>query len=147
MVLLPDLCFRLGGRLSIFVLLRLALLFVCRTGSQQKKNCRHRRALPHNVLHAQFEPGTKLLELHVAVKVTAGQKPDHDLWPWRSLPMMRGAFTSATSSVDALRCHSHQRLAEVLALQHAEERRGRLLRLLRTPIAWTGVGVEILSIS
>ena len=37
MVLLPYLRFRLGGRLSIFVLLRLALLFVCGTGSQQKK--------------------------------------------------------------------------------------------------------------
>jgi len=37
MVLLCDLRFRLGGRLSIFLLLRPALLFVCRTGSQQKK--------------------------------------------------------------------------------------------------------------
>jgi hypothetical protein len=37
MVLLRDLRFRLGGRLSIFLLLRLALLLVCRTGSQQKK--------------------------------------------------------------------------------------------------------------
>jgi hypothetical protein len=55
MVLLRDLRFRLSGRLSIFLLLRLALLFVCRTSSQQKKNCRHRRALPHNFLHAQFE--------------------------------------------------------------------------------------------
>ena len=37
MVLLRDLCFRRGGRLSIFLLLRLALRFVCCTGSQQKK--------------------------------------------------------------------------------------------------------------
>jgi hypothetical protein len=55
MVLLSDLRFRPGGRLSIFLLLRLALLFVCRTASQQKKNCRHGRALPHNVLRAQVE--------------------------------------------------------------------------------------------
>ena len=72
MVLLRDLRFRLGGRLNYFLLLHLVLLLVCRTGSQQKKNCRHRRALPHNVLHAQFEPSvTKLLELHIAVKVAA----------------------------------------------------------------------------
>jgi hypothetical protein len=37
MVLLRDLRFRLGGRLGKFLPLRLALLFVCRTDSQQKQ--------------------------------------------------------------------------------------------------------------
>jgi hypothetical protein len=73
MVLLRDLCFRLGGRLSIFVLLRLTLLLVCRTGSQQKKTAAP--VAPFHIASStrNLNQRTKLLELHVAVKVTAGQ--------------------------------------------------------------------------
>src|SRR6184192_2202517 len=93
MVLLRELCFRLGGRLSIFLLLRLALLFVGRTGSQQKKTA---TVAPFHITSStrNLNQRTKLLELHVAVKVTAGQKPDHDLWSRRS------GFHTTASSVD-----------------------------------------------
>jgi hypothetical protein len=71
MVLLRDLCFRLGGRLSIFLLLRLALLFICRTGSQQKKTAA--TVAPFRITSStrNLNQRTKLLELHIAVKVAA----------------------------------------------------------------------------
>jgi hypothetical protein len=71
MVLLCDLRFRLGGRLSIFVLLRPALLFVCRTGSQQKKTAATNAPFHITSSTRNLNQRTKLLELHIAVKVTA----------------------------------------------------------------------------
>ena len=71
MVLLSDLCFRLGGRLSIFLLLRPALLFVCGTGSQQKKTAA--TIAPFHITSStrNLNRRTKLLEPHIAVKVAA----------------------------------------------------------------------------
>src|SRR4029077_17448619 len=98
MVLLRDLCFRLGGRLSIFVLLRLALLFVCRTGSQQKKNCRHRRALPHSVLHTQFELAYKATR---SARRREGNRRAKASMALAFAPHDARGFHSAASSVDA----------------------------------------------
>src|SRR5947208_4614729 len=48
-VLLRDLRFRLGGRICEVPGFRLTLRLVLRTASQEKKSCRHFRALPHIV--------------------------------------------------------------------------------------------------